>query len=79
MQVPAIVQLGERLKHLFLIAAVLAFTGALYAQLDDATKQLSRDIFKQLIEINTTESVGSVTRAAEAMAQRFRESWISGT
>ena len=73
MQVPAIVQLGERLKHLFLIAAVLAFTGALYAQLDDATKQLSRDIFKQLIEINTTESVGSVTRAAEAMAQRFRE------
>ncbi len=29
-------------------------------------------IFKQLIEINTTDSVGSVTAAAEAMAERFR-------
>lgn len=35
-------------------------------------RQLARDIFKQLIEINTTHSVGSVTAAAEAMAQRFR-------
>ena len=64
---------GGYLRHFFLVTAVLAFVGASYAQLDDATKQLSRDIFKQLIEINTTESVGSVTRAAEAMAQRFRE------
>jgi len=55
-----------------LITAVLAFGGTLYAQLDEATKQFSRDIFKQLIEINTTESVG-VTPAAEAMAQRFRK------
>jgi len=30
-------------------------------------------IFKQLIEINTTESSGSVTKAAEAMAARLRE------
>jgi acetylornithine deacetylase/succinyl-diaminopimelate desuccinylase-like protein len=43
------------------------------AQLDDSTKQLSHDIFKQLIEINTTDSVGDVTAAAEAMAQRFRD------
>jgi acetylornithine deacetylase/succinyl-diaminopimelate desuccinylase-like protein len=43
------------------------------AQLDESTKQLSHDIFKQLIEINTTDSVGSVTAAAEAMAQRFRD------
>src|SRR5581483_7985492 len=35
--------------------------------------QLAHDIFKQLIEINTTDSVGSVTAASEAMAQRFRE------
>src|SRR5215469_4559613 len=32
---------------------------------------LAHDIFKQLIEINTTDSVGSVTAAAEALAQRF--------
>ena len=43
------------------------------AQIDDATRKLSHDIFKQLIEINSTDSVGSVTAAAEAMAQRFRD------
>jgi acetylornithine deacetylase/succinyl-diaminopimelate desuccinylase-like protein len=41
------------------------------AQLDPATKQLSHDIFKQLVEINTTDSVGSTTVAANAMAQRL--------
>jgi acetylornithine deacetylase/succinyl-diaminopimelate desuccinylase-like protein len=43
------------------------------AQGQDATKQLARDIFKQLIEINTTDSVGNVTTAAEAMAKRLRD------
>jgi acetylornithine deacetylase/succinyl-diaminopimelate desuccinylase-like protein len=43
------------------------------SQIDDATRQLSHDIFKQLIEINTTDSVGNVTTASEAMAQRFRD------
>ncbi len=41
------------------------------APADEATRRLALDIFKQLIEINTTDSVGSVTAAAEAMAQRF--------
>jgi acetylornithine deacetylase/succinyl-diaminopimelate desuccinylase-like protein len=36
-------------------------------------EQLGHAIFKQLIEINTTDSVGSVTAAAEAMAQRLRD------
>ena len=49
------------------------FVGGLRAQLTDATKQLARDIYKQLIEINTTDSVGSTTVAAEAMAQRLRD------
>jgi len=35
--------------------------------------QLAREIFKQLIEINTTDSVGDNTCAAEAMATRFRD------
>ncbi len=43
------------------------------ADLDDATRQLSRDIFRELIEINTTDSVGNNTRAAEAMAKRLRD------
>ena len=42
-------------------------------QPDEATRRLAHDIFKQLVEINTTDSVGSVTAASEAMAQRFRE------
>ena len=41
------------------------------APLDDATRRLARDIFQQLIEINTTDSVGSTTLAAEAMAKRL--------
>jgi acetylornithine deacetylase/succinyl-diaminopimelate desuccinylase-like protein len=44
-----------------------------FAQIDDATRQLSHDIFKELIEINTTDSVGSVTAAAEATAKRFHD------
>jgi len=43
------------------------------AQSDDPSKQLSHDVFKQLIEINTTDSVGNVTTASEAMYQRFRD------
>ncbi len=34
--------------------------------------KLATDIFKQLVEINTTDSVGSTTVAAEAMAKRLR-------
>jgi len=41
------------------------------ANLDESTRRLSRDIFQQLIEINTTDSVGSTTAAAQAMAQRL--------
>jgi len=57
-----------RWVFLFLLGGCLA-----YAAVDDATRQLSRDIFRELIEINTTDSVGSTTRAAEAMAQRLKD------
>src|SRR5277367_5812108 len=43
------------------------------ASTDEATRKMAVEIFKQLIEINTTDSVGSVTAAAEAMAKRFRD------
>ena len=54
------------------LLSFLFFAPASQAQIDDSTRKLSHDIFKQLIEINSTDSVGSVTTAAEAMAQRFR-------
>ena len=38
---------------------------------DDPNRQLAHDIFEQLIEINTTDSVGSTTTAAQAMAKRL--------
>jgi acetylornithine deacetylase/succinyl-diaminopimelate desuccinylase-like protein len=41
------------------------------AAADAAADQLAHDIFRQLIEIDTTDSAGNVTTAAEAMAQRF--------
>jgi acetylornithine deacetylase/succinyl-diaminopimelate desuccinylase-like protein len=34
--------------------------------------QRAREIYKQLVEINTTDSVGNVTTAAEAMAARLK-------
>lgn len=39
---------------------------------------LAREIFQQLIEINTTDSVGNVTSAAEAMAARLRDAGFVG-
>src|SRR5665213_2009418 len=38
---------------------------------DAAGREMAHDIFKQLIEINTTDSIGSTTAAAEAMAKRL--------
>jgi len=40
--------------------------------LSPADRVLARDIFRQLIEINTTDSLGNTPRAARAMAQRLR-------
>ena len=61
------------MNHLIVFACAVLLVPIANAQVDDSTKQLSHDIFKQLVEINTTDSVGSVTAAAEAMAQRFRD------
>jgi acetylornithine deacetylase/succinyl-diaminopimelate desuccinylase-like protein len=58
---------------LLMLISPLAFAASPQAQDSDATNKLARDIYKQLIEINTTDSVGSTTVAAEAMAQRFRD------
>jgi acetylornithine deacetylase/succinyl-diaminopimelate desuccinylase-like protein len=57
------------------LCLILCTTVSASAQQDqnDVTRQLAVDIYKQLIEINTTDSVGSVTTASEAMAKRFRD------
>jgi acetylornithine deacetylase/succinyl-diaminopimelate desuccinylase-like protein len=42
----------------------------------NANQQLARDIYKELIEINTGVTTGNVTTAATAMAKRFRDAGI---
>jgi acetylornithine deacetylase/succinyl-diaminopimelate desuccinylase-like protein len=61
-----------RLRWVFLFGLLATIAPASRSQGQEQTKLLARDIFKQLIEINTTDSVGNVTTAAEAMAQRLR-------
>jgi acetylornithine deacetylase/succinyl-diaminopimelate desuccinylase-like protein len=61
------------LAILFTLISLLAFAASPQAQDSDTADKLARDIYKQLIEINTTDSVGSTTVAAEAMAQRLRD------
>jgi acetylornithine deacetylase/succinyl-diaminopimelate desuccinylase-like protein len=53
-----------------LIAASAAFVQTKPPTPEDA---LAREIFEELVEINTTDSVGNNTLAAEAMAKRLKE------
>jgi acetylornithine deacetylase/succinyl-diaminopimelate desuccinylase-like protein len=57
------------------LLAALVTSAALGADsaADQASNKLAYDLFKQLIEINTTDSVGDVTAGVEAMAKRFRD------
>jgi acetylornithine deacetylase/succinyl-diaminopimelate desuccinylase-like protein len=72
------------LKYHASIASIALLAGALSLPAawsapagDPATRQLAHDIFKQLIEINTTDSVGNVSTAAQAMAQRLLDAGFS--
>ena len=49
------------------------------SSLDQDTRQLALSIFKQLVEINTTDSVGSTTIAANAMAKRLLDAGFPAT
>lgn len=61
----------------FLAIAMFLYTGIAFSQTTgisqarNANQELARDIFRELIEINTTVNMGC-TRAAEAMAARLR-------
>lgn len=54
------------------ISALVAAHPACAADPVPPDVQAFRDIYKELVEINTTESVGDTVRAAEAMAARLR-------
>src|SRR3954452_4460733 len=56
---------------LSLAAAALPSTFVVAQQGDPAQRQFAREVFQQLVEINTTDSVGNITTAAEAMQKRL--------
>ncbi len=58
----------------FICLLLFTFTITVFAQAQKLSppRQLAYDIFQQLIEINTTDSVGNCTEAVEAMAARFK-------
>ena len=59
-------------RGLLRAALLLVATTAIAEPMSDATtRRLAVDILHELVEINTTESVGNVTRAAQAMEARF--------
>jgi acetylornithine deacetylase/succinyl-diaminopimelate desuccinylase-like protein len=58
--------------RLFVVSiATLALPALLSAQALPPHQQLAHDIYKELIEINTADSVGNTTTAANAVAKRF--------
>jgi acetylornithine deacetylase/succinyl-diaminopimelate desuccinylase-like protein len=58
------------LRALLLAAPLLAGTAA--GQQPTPDQQAFREIYQELVEINTTDSVGDTLRAAEAMAARLK-------
>jgi acetylornithine deacetylase/succinyl-diaminopimelate desuccinylase-like protein len=62
-----------------LMLAWAAGVAAAPAPEDLASRTLARELFKQLIEIDTSAATGSVTPAAEAMAARFRASGFAAS
>jgi acetylornithine deacetylase/succinyl-diaminopimelate desuccinylase-like protein len=61
------------MRTLAVVAAGLALSAAALVAQSAPHEQRAREIYKQLVEINTTDTpAGSVTKAAEAMAARFK-------
>lgn len=63
--------MGVVILVISLTAAIFFWPACACAQTSENVETLAREIFKQLIEINTTDSVGGTTTAAEAMATRL--------
>ncbi|MCU1343641.1 MAG: peptidase [Candidatus Acidoferrum typicum] len=64
-----------------LISIFLAMISAPFsvtAQTLSPNQQLARDIYKELVEINTVTATGDTSKAAEAMAARLRAAGYSG-
>src|SRR5262245_27239042 len=64
-------------KFAVALPLMLCIAASVRAQEKEKNQQLAREILEQLIEINTTDSVGNVSAASEAMAKRLRQAGYS--
>ncbi len=70
------VKLASMLLFLFLAQTCAPFSAA--AQALSPNQQQARDIYKELVEINTVTPTGDTAKAAEAMAARLRAAGFAG-
>lgn len=61
------------------IVAALLCSVSLSVSAQDRNRTEARQIFKELVEINTTDSTGSVTKAAQAMRQRLLDAGFASS
>ncbi|MEO5894166.1 MAG: M20/M25/M40 family metallo-hydrolase [Vicinamibacterales bacterium] len=60
------------MRTLVLVAVLLAFTASPFAQAPSPHDRLAREIYAELVNIDTSSNAGT-TRAADAMAKRLRD------
>jgi acetylornithine deacetylase/succinyl-diaminopimelate desuccinylase-like protein len=60
------------------VALIAMMPGAALAQAPAPDVAAFRELYKELVEINTTQSVGDCTKAANAMAVRLKSAGIAG-
>ena len=67
------------LKSLVAPAALLLLSTVGQAAELSPQQRAFREIYQELVEINTTNSIGDTTKAAEAMAARLRAAGLTDT
>jgi acetylornithine deacetylase/succinyl-diaminopimelate desuccinylase-like protein len=62
----------------FLFLALITVPSSGFAQTLSPNQQFARDVYKELVEINTVTPTGDTLKAAEAMAARLRAAGFAG-
>src|SRR5712672_853533 len=65
--------------RVFLVLALVGTPLSIFAQTPSPTQQFARDIYRELVEINTVTPTGDTLAAAEAMAARLRTAGFTGS